>query len=56
MNYRALLRSVDKALVGSVRDALRKHGTVRAAAHALNMPKSTLWDFVRRHGIGKRGR
>lgn len=52
MNYRALKRTVRRAVVGEVRDALRKHGSVRAAAKALRMPKSTLHDIAIEHGFG----
>jgi DNA-binding NtrC family response regulator len=41
---------------GTVRAALEKHGTVRAAAKALDIPKSTLHDLARKHGLLRRRR
>jgi DNA-binding NtrC family response regulator len=34
-----------------ITDALERHGSMRAAAHALGMPKSTLADKVKRLGL-----
>ena len=37
-----------------IADALRRHGSVRAAASALGRPKSTLADRARRYGLSTR--
>jgi transcriptional regulator of acetoin/glycerol metabolism len=40
----------------AMRQALRQHGTIRAAAHALGMPKSTFADRAKEWGLVSRRR
>jgi len=49
--YPDLKATLDVKLVAAVRRAARTHRSVREAAAALGMPKSTFWDVTQRHGI-----
>jgi transposase-like protein len=52
-----LMKRLERERNRAIRAALKQHRTIRAAAKALGMPKSTLFDYLkhrsRKNGAGR---
>lgn len=50
-DYPTIIGETERKILSRLRRALKKHRSLRGAARALSMPKSTAFDLMQRHGI-----